>query len=76
MDMAATSGHLDMVRFLHEHRGEGCTGKAMERAAMNGRLDVVRFPAPKAASPKPWIGPPQTATPTWRSSSEDAPAKP
>ncbi|KAG9409784.1 hypothetical protein AC1031_020095 [Aphanomyces cochlioides] len=43
MDNAAANGHLDVVRFLHEHRREGCTKDAVEKAAANGHLDVVRF---------------------------------
>lgn len=43
MDTAAARGHLDIVRFLHEHRSEGCTTHAMNMAAMNGHLDVIQF---------------------------------
>ncbi|KAF1314344.1 hypothetical protein FI667_g16756, partial [Globisporangium splendens] len=39
MDAAASGGHLEIIKFLHEHRSEGCTGAAMEDAATNGSLD-------------------------------------
>ncbi|RKO83243.1 hypothetical protein BDK51DRAFT_39586 [Blyttiomyces helicus] len=38
-----TSVTYKIVRFLHESRTEGCTRKAMDRAARVGRLDIVRF---------------------------------
>ncbi|KDO28559.1 hypothetical protein SPRG_06417 [Saprolegnia parasitica CBS 223.65] len=41
MDNAAANGHLEVVRFLHSHRREGCTVFAMDTAAANGHLDVV-----------------------------------
>ncbi|GAB9477826.1 hypothetical protein Gpo141_00014984, partial [Globisporangium polare] len=43
MDWAATNGHLAVVQFLHENRGEGCTTKAMDGAARSGHLNVVQF---------------------------------
>ncbi|RKO89632.1 hypothetical protein BDK51DRAFT_40633 [Blyttiomyces helicus] len=43
MDTAARAGRLDIVRFLHEHRSEGCTTAAMDAAAGTGRLAIVRF---------------------------------
>ncbi|TMW58647.1 hypothetical protein Poli38472_010206 [Pythium oligandrum] len=43
MDGAAEKGHLDMVKYLHETRTEGCTSVAMDNAAMNGHLDVVKW---------------------------------
>ncbi len=43
MDYAAESGHLDIVRFLHQNRNEGCTTYAMDYAAKNGHRDVVNF---------------------------------
>ncbi|KDO28580.1 hypothetical protein SPRG_06436 [Saprolegnia parasitica CBS 223.65] len=36
-------GDLEDVCFLHEHRKEGCTVKAMDDAAANGHLEVVQF---------------------------------
>ena len=43
MDRAAAGGHLDVVRWLHENRTEGCTTRAMDRAVDYGYLDVVRW---------------------------------
>ncbi|KAJ3301185.1 hypothetical protein HDU76_005816 [Blyttiomyces sp. JEL0837] len=43
MDGAAEFGDLLMVKFLHNHRKEGCTIKAMDKAASYGHLSVVRF---------------------------------
>ncbi|EQC24877.1 hypothetical protein SDRG_17230 [Saprolegnia diclina VS20] len=43
MDEAAKHGFLDVVRFLHEHRTEGCTDAALRGASEAGHLDVVRF---------------------------------
>ncbi|EQC24775.1 hypothetical protein SDRG_17335 [Saprolegnia diclina VS20] len=43
MNKAAANGHLEVVRFLHEHRSEGCTTVAMDDAATNGHLEVVQF---------------------------------
>lgn len=43
MDGAAANGHLDIVRWLHEHRSEGCTSDAMDAAGANGHLYVVRW---------------------------------
>ncbi|KAG9409785.1 hypothetical protein AC1031_020096 [Aphanomyces cochlioides] len=40
---AAANGHLNVVRFLHEHRQEGCIEDALEHATANGHLNVVRF---------------------------------
>ncbi|KAH9104380.1 hypothetical protein LEN26_008912 [Aphanomyces euteiches] len=44
MDIAATFGHLEVVKFLHGqgHRGI-CTMYAMNNACGNGHLDVVKF---------------------------------
>ncbi|RHY16214.1 hypothetical protein DYB30_004791 [Aphanomyces astaci] len=43
MDYAATYGELDTVRWLHEHRAEGCSLDAMNHASNNGHLPVVEF---------------------------------
>ncbi|CAK4117511.1 unnamed protein product [Aphanomyces euteiches] len=43
MDNAAGNGHLDVVRFLHDHRREGCNEDAMAKAAANGHLDMILF---------------------------------
>jgi hypothetical protein len=42
MDSAASNGHLDMVKWLHENcPGVGCDSGAMDSAATNGHLKVV-----------------------------------
>lgn len=43
MDEAAKHDHLSDVRFLHEHREEGCTTEAMDAAAARGNLEIVQF---------------------------------
>lgn len=43
MDGAALDGHLDVVRWLHPNRTEGCTANAMNWAAANGHSDVVKW---------------------------------
>ena len=39
MNYAARYGHLDVVKWLHENRREGCTENAMNCAAQYGNLD-------------------------------------
>ncbi|GAB9477279.1 hypothetical protein Gpo141_00014343 [Globisporangium polare] len=36
-------GHFDVVQWLHENRGEGCTDGAMGFAATHGHFDIVLF---------------------------------
>jgi len=43
MDNAAEKGYLDIVKFLHFNRPEGCTMSAITGAAINGYIDVVKF---------------------------------
>ncbi|OQS01801.1 hypothetical protein THRCLA_21613 [Thraustotheca clavata] len=43
MDLSAMYGDMEMVRFLHQNRTEGCTANAMDYAAFNGQLDIVKF---------------------------------
>ncbi|RLN95145.1 hypothetical protein BBJ28_00022003 [Nothophytophthora sp. Chile5] len=43
MDVAAKSGFLDVVQWLHENRSEECTSAAMHHAAVNGHMDVVKW---------------------------------
>jgi hypothetical protein len=43
MDDAAANGKLEVVRFLHDNRTEGCTMGVMDQAAGNGHLDVVKW---------------------------------
>ena len=40
---ACEHGYLDVVKFLHENRTEGCTTDAMDSASENGHLDIVKF---------------------------------
>ena len=41
-EWAVRQGRLDVVKWLHENRNEGCTTDAMDHAASNGYLDVVK----------------------------------
>ncbi|KAL7753175.1 hypothetical protein RI367_001629 [Sorochytrium milnesiophthora] len=43
MDNAAASGDLDLVRWFHKNRTEGCTTEAMAEAARCGFLSIVKF---------------------------------
>lgn len=43
MDEADGKGRLEVVKWLHENRKEGCTAKAMEAAVANGHLEVVKY---------------------------------
>jgi hypothetical protein len=43
MDKAASEGHLEVVKWLHAHRSEGCSSYAMNLAASNGHLEVLRW---------------------------------
>jgi len=43
MDLAAENGHLEIVKWLHENRTEGCTTNAMNSAARNGHLEMVQW---------------------------------
>ena len=38
-----TSGHLEVVKWLHENRTEGCTRWAMDWACAKDHLEVVNF---------------------------------
>ncbi|KAF1790995.1 hypothetical protein GQ600_6035 [Phytophthora cactorum] len=40
MDVAASNGHLEVVKWLHANSNEGCTTFAMSAAAANGHLEV------------------------------------
>ena len=39
MNHAAGNGHLNVVKYLHKHRSEGCTTLAMDYAAGYGHLN-------------------------------------
>ena len=43
MNLAASNGHLEVVKWLHENRKEGCTYWAMDYAASNGHLEIVKW---------------------------------
>ncbi|EFA81532.1 hypothetical protein PPL_05521 [Heterostelium album PN500] len=43
MNNAARSNSLEVVEFLHYNRTEGCDGRAIHHAAINGRKDIVEF---------------------------------
>ncbi|KAF1321033.1 hypothetical protein FI667_g12183, partial [Globisporangium splendens] len=43
MDAALQYGHLVLVKWLHEHRSEGCASRAMAGAALNGHFEVVEW---------------------------------
>ena len=43
MDYAAAGGHLEVVKWLHENRTEGCTTDAIDRAAAGGHLEVIKL---------------------------------
>ncbi|KAF0693823.1 Aste57867_15243 [Aphanomyces stellatus] len=43
MDWAASRGHLHVVMYLHAHRSEGCSVRAMTSAAICNRLTVVQW---------------------------------
>lgn len=43
MDWASQYGYLNIIKWLHENRTEGCTKNAMNYAAMNGHFDIVKW---------------------------------
>ena len=43
MDLAAKNGHLEVIKWLHHYRTEGCSYRAMNWAANNGHLEVVKW---------------------------------
>ena len=43
MDYAAEKGNLEVIKWLHYNRNEGCTKKAMNWAANNGNLEIVKW---------------------------------
>eukprot|EP00639_Heterosigma_akashiwo_P024872 CAMPEP_0194701010 /NCGR_PEP_ID=MMETSP0295-20121207/25916_1 /TAXON_ID=39354 /ORGANISM="Heterosigma akashiwo, Strain CCMP2393" /LENGTH=50 /DNA_ID=CAMNT_0039595089 /DNA_START=46 /DNA_END=195 /DNA_ORIENTATION=+ len=43
MSIAAVNGHLDLVKWLHVNRSEGCDKKAMNGAAAKGNLSMIEW---------------------------------
>ncbi|OWZ08451.1 hypothetical protein PHMEG_00019005 [Phytophthora megakarya] len=43
MDIAAAAGHLNVVKWRHLNRSEGCSNQALTHAIISGHLDVVLF---------------------------------
>lgn len=43
LDVAAATGQLAAIEWLHIHRAETCTTNAMDNAAANGHLSVVQW---------------------------------
>jgi hypothetical protein len=41
--IAAYNGHLDVVKWLHANRTEGCTKNALDWAAIYGHIQVVHW---------------------------------
>ena len=43
MNWASENGHLEVVKWLHSNRTEGCTRRAMDMASENGHLEIVKW---------------------------------
>lgn len=43
MDGAAAMGHLEVVKWLHARRSEGCTMRALDGAIANNHFDVMEW---------------------------------
>jgi hypothetical protein len=43
MDWAARRGHLEVVKWLHFNRTEGCTPRALNAAAAGGHVEVIKW---------------------------------
>ena len=43
MNFAAKRGHLNIIKFLHENRTEGCTTDALDNAAIFGCIVIVKY---------------------------------
>lgn len=64
MDVSAMHGHLEVVKWLHENRPEGCSTNAMDWAAKEGKL-VRALPVYVRTSAPLWAV--QNAPPTYDS---------
>ena len=42
-DWAAENGHLEIVKYLHENRTEGCTIWSMSYLVNKGHLEIVKY---------------------------------
>ena len=40
---SAETGHLEIIKWLHHNRTEGCTTWAIDWAASNGHLEIIKF---------------------------------
>ena len=43
IDTAARKGCLNIIKWLHENRNDGCTTNAMDYAATNGHIEIVKW---------------------------------
>ncbi|EGG22291.1 hypothetical protein DFA_04409 [Cavenderia fasciculata] len=43
MDIASSKGFIDIVKYLHYNRTEGCSSDALDYTAPNGHLEIVKF---------------------------------
>ena len=43
MNSAANDGHLEVIKWLHTNRAEGCTVYAMDYAIKNGHLYITNW---------------------------------
>ena len=43
LNLASKYGHLEVVKWLHENRNDGCSSHAMDHAASNGHIEVVKW---------------------------------
>ncbi|EFA74935.1 EGF-like domain-containing protein [Heterostelium album PN500] len=43
MDLAAEHGYLEILKYLHDNRGEGCSSEALRGAAEHGHLEIIEW---------------------------------
>jgi len=43
MDLAASKGHLEIVKWFYYNRVEGCTDRAINDSAQNRHLEIVQW---------------------------------